>query len=671
MQFSESNCSSNQDQTMILQVKLFRSAVAIACAFVFSGAVFLWMPQFIPNYTKNWLEERTRSFEEIQRLHRAIIDTEFSYKSYIVTGDEQWHERFKSASDRIFKQMSLLRSLNVNDTHNMNRLREMQVKLNGAIEELKREAELRSGQSSEQATLLLESTKQVVVLQDVSSDARLLSEYEYEKLKNNIIIYDNHVKSGTTPWLILILIFGVSGLVAFGGSKPPEGEESDLNSEEVKELKSELAEAKSQLERISNLDALTEVLNIQGLEKILSVEENRMVRAGGHLIAVLINCDNFSRVNDELGHTVGDKVLKDVAKRIVGTLRPSDHVARLEGDEFLALLPDTQLAYGMRVADRIRVTVNDTPLHNAKKLKKVTVSVGVATIPHTVSSVEEVVSHARSALKRSKDGGKDKVSLARDVSNIESSEEQKSLVSKLTDTSSYRVVYQPIIDFASDEVAGFEIFTRGLEGSFESPDEFFKLCIENNILTQVDLQCIKLCVESSKSVANEMRVHLNVFPSTIVDTSIEEFLALFPAGGAGHKFCIELSEQHFIIEPKHMRDSINAIREAGIMVAIDDIGFGRSSLESLILLEPDVVKVDRKYVTGVSDDVGKVRLLKRLTNVAKSLGAEVVAEGIERKDDIPILQDLGVHFGQGFVWGELMEVLPEDPDEQRSLFRSS
>lgn len=156
-----------------------------------------------------------------------------------------------------------------------------------------------------------------------------------------------------------------------------------------------------------------------------------------------------------------------------------------------------------------------------------------------------------------------------------------------------------------------------------------------------------------------------------MDTSIEEFISLFPPKGGEHKFCIELSEQHFIIEPKHMRESINAIRDAGIMVAIDDIGFGRSSLESLILLEPDVVKVDRKYVTGVSDDVGKVRLLKRLTNVAKSLGAEVVAEGIERKDDIPILQDLGVHFGWGFVWGELMEVLPENADEQRTLFKSS
>ena len=144
---------------------------------------------------------------------------------------------------------------------------------------------------------------------------------------------------------------------------------------------------------------------------------------------------------------------------------------------------------------------------------------------------------------------------------------------------------------------------------------------------------------------------------------------MFPITSGGHTYCIELSEQHFIIEPKHMRDSINAIREAGIMVAIDDIGFGRSSLESLILLEPDVVKVDRKYVTGVSDDVGKVRLLKRLTNVAKSLGAEVVAEGIERRDDVPVLQELGVHFGQGFMWGDLLEVLPTDPESQRKLFQ--
>ena len=101
------------------------------------------------------------------------------------------------------------------------------------------------------------------------------------------------------------------------------------------------------------------------------------------------------------------------------------------------------------------------------------------------------------------------------------------------------------------------------------------------------------------------------------------------------------------------------MRQAGILVAIDDVGFGRSSLETLILLEPDLVKVDRKYVAGsVATSRPKPDCLRRLTNVAKSLGAEIVAEGIEDRRDLPLLKEMGVHYGQGFLWGELLQILP-------------
>ena len=663
---------------MILQVK-FRPIVALTCAFVFTGAVYLWMPQLSPlgKDVKIWLEQRYACFTELDDMHKAVIDTEYNYKSYIVTGDKKYHEAFNNSVARINEKISILRGLNANETRNLDKLRGMQNNFRGAIEELKSEAELRPTQTQERALEILADTKQMETLDELASDVVLMQKAEYNLLREQLLIYNGLVRSGPYPWLALLVIFGVSGLVAFTGGQPARTrEESPVENkphpvqanEAYRRLVDELEDTRSQLERLTNLDRLTEVLNVRGLEKILSVEENRMVRAGGHLISILINCDNFREVNEELGHSVGDLVLKDVAKRITGTLRPSDHVARVGGDEFLVLLPDTQLAYGMRVAERIRTAVSEASLHNSRKLKKLTVSLGVATLPASISEVEAVVANARGAMQRSKGAGEEKVSLARGGGSAAKAK-PGSLVDKLTSPDSYRVVYQPILDLSNEEVAGFEIFTRGLEGAFESPDEFFKLCIENNLLTPVDLQCLKLAIEKSHSIAEGMRVHMNVFPSTIVDTSIEEFIGMFPITSGGRTYCIELSEQHFIIEPKHMRDSINAIREAGIMVAIDDIGFGRSSLESLILLEPDVVKVDRKYVTGVSDDVGKVRLLKRLTNVAKSLGAEVVAEGIERRDDVPVLQDLGVHFGQGFMWGDLLEVLPTDPESQRKLFQ--
>ena len=100
-----------------------------------------------------------------------------------------------------------------------------------------------------------------------------------------------------------------------------------------------------------------------------------------------------------------------------------------------------------------------------------------------------------------------------------------------------------------------------------------------------------------------------------------------------------------------MKEHTAALKKAGILVGIDDVGFGRSSLESLILLEPDVVKVDIKYVAGIAVDPQKQRLLRRLVKVVQALGAELVAEGVESREDLEVVRDMGVQYAQGYLWG--------------------
>jgi EAL domain-containing protein (putative c-di-GMP-specific phosphodiesterase class I) len=148
------------------------------------------------------------------------------------------------------------------------------------------------------------------------------------------------------------------------------------------------------------------------------------------------------------------------------------------------------------------------------------------------------------------------------------------------------------------------------------------------------------------------RFHVNLFPSTIIDTPIDRLLTLFPPNRKPGNFCIEISEQQFIGDPAYLRDHVAALKENGILVAIDDVGFGRSSLESLIILEPDIVKIDRKYVSGIADEPAKARLLRRLVKVVNALGAELIAEGIERKDELDLLLEIGIEFGQGWYWGK-------------------
>ena len=155
-----------------------------------------------------------------------------------------------------------------------------------------------------------------------------------------------------------------------------------------------------------------------------------------------------------------------------------------------------------------------------------------------------------------------------------------------------------------------------------------------------------------QAVDPERKVPPEPVPSTILGTPSDRLLDLLQLTDDGVTFCIEISEQQFTGDPACLRDHVAAFKEKGVEVSIDDVDFGRSCLETLIMLEPDVVKIDRCYVDGASKDPNKARLLGRLVEVSRTLGAEIVAEGIETRDDLALLKDYGVKYGQGWLWGK-------------------
>ncbi|MGD9681788.1 MAG: EAL domain-containing protein [Candidatus Obscuribacterales bacterium] len=663
-----------------------RPALYVSCAVVMAAAVYWWMPLLLPvgERTQAWIEQRLTYFRELQRAREDLNNAELNHRAYLLTGERRWGEAFKNDAESLEHDLLNLKNLARGESRNQDRLRALSNKSTIVLEQMRQSAQVVETGALPETRTVIES-EPTGDLKEIRQDLTRLEEDEFRAVEEQLALYGKLVGAGPYPLLLVVVVVGLTGIAvfSFGGDGKKESakggiesaaateEEAPAGPEESKKvaiLEQELEAVRGELDRLARVDYLTEVLNLKGLEHAIRIEENRMGRGGGHMVTILINCDNFKKINDSLGIASGDSILKDVARRITGVLRPSDHVARVGGDEFVVLLPDTQLAYGLRVAERIRMSVSDIPVHNARDVVEVTVSIGVATMPAAVTSVEEVLAIARPALKRSKEQGKNRVSLGRSGSDREDPSIKEELAEKLTNVGNYRTVFQPIVDLHGETVAGFEILSRGPEGAFENPADFFRVCVENNMLTTVDLQCLKLCIGMAADVAEGMRVHINLFPSTILATPTDNLLALFPEDRGGRTFCIEISEQHFVGDIITLSEKMSGLRQAGIMVAIDDLGFGRSSLESLIALEPDVVKVDRKYVVGVSRDQAKLRLLKRLANVAKSQGAEIVAEGIEDRDDMPVLQELGIHFGQGFLWGELLEVLPGNPDEQKNLF---
>jgi diguanylate cyclase (GGDEF)-like protein len=370
---------------------------------------------------------------------------------------------------------------------------------------------------------------------------------------------------------------------------------------------------------------------------------------------MLVDCDDFDRVNQTLGHAVGDVVLKEITTRLRETLRPTDHIARLGGDEFLVLLPDTRFAEGMLVAEKVRLAVAENPLRLASETIRVTASLGVMALPYEFCSIEEMISLARLAVRESKMLGKNRVSSGEKHKSLGADREVLTeLTERLRRGDCFRAVSMPIFRLADETIVGHEILSRGPAGAFEMPDDLFRVSVEYNLLTIVDLRCLKTCLIHTvdPKFDRQARFHVNLFPSTIIDTPIERLMTLFPDNGKTANYCVEISEQQFIGDPVYLRGHVQALKDQGVKVAIDDVGFGRSSLESLIILEPDIVKIDRKYVSGISEDQVKARNLERLVRVVNALGSELVAEGIENKEELAILVEMGVVYGQGWYWGK-------------------
>ncbi len=401
-------------------------------------------------------------------------------------------------------------------------------------------------------------------------------------------------------------------------------------------------------------DALTGQLNRRGLQQHLAAEVERSRREGSPLAAVFIDCDDFKKVNDSLGHAAGDVVLSTVAHRLREALRPQDRLARIGGDEFLAVLDGTRSAEAYQIAERLRRAVGSEPVALSHGPLKLTVSLAVVPLDETTSTLEEVLGAAREGLRQSKARGKNRSSLGRGGAAAEEiAGELRDLARRMREPAFFRAVAQPIVSLPDRTTIGFELLSRGPGGAFAHPQDFFRVAVEDGILSSVDLACLRVCSAAARRVEPRGAWrHLNVYPSTLLEVPPETILTLLERSPESGRYCLELSEQQILGDPAHLRESVGALRRAGIRISVDDVGFGRSSLEGLVVLEPEIVKIDRRYVLGVASDPSKRRSFRRLLGVAQALGATVIAEGLEAQADVEALQDLGVRFGQGFLLGE-------------------
>lgn len=410
-----------------------------------------------------------------------------------------------------------------------------------------------------------------------------------------------------------------------------------------------LRERAARLEHLAHIDPLTELLNRRGLARALAEEAARARRDGSHVGAILIDGDDFKRVNDTFGHDGGDAVLQEIAERLRSTLRPSDRVGRLGGDEFLVLLPDTRHAEALEVAERLRVTIAGTPVALPADGVTATVSLAVVPLQGPDDTITDIMRRAHEALVMCKSAGKNTVVGNGTVEQITGA--RLPPVHELCDAEGFGVSRHPIVRLSDGEVVGHELLTRGPAGALESPRELFRHCQEVRILPDVDVACLRSCLDALSALPSPGRVHVNLFPHTLAALEARVLVDLLAPAASEHDVVIELSEEQFVGDMSMFASKVEALRAVGVDLAIDDVGFGRSSLEALVMLEPRVLKVCPGYVTGCAEDVARQRALERLVKIADASDSRLIAEGVESEADRDCVAALGVEEAQGYLWG--------------------
>lgn len=414
-----------------------------------------------------------------------------------------------------------------------------------------------------------------------------------------------------------------------------------------------LREVNAQLEKYAVLDPLTDIYNRRGLQQILTREIHAAERNGSSLLAMVMDIDDFKKVNDSLGHSYGDMVIKQICQKIKESIRISDYVGRVGGDEFILLLPHTPLDEGLKLAERLRLSISSMQIHISETQRlKITVSIGLAPVSLHIISIDEILGLTDPLLMEGKNQGKNQVCYEPPGSFEKSAHGRKlskplDYLSDLRRRENFFAVKQPIHNLETKAITGYEFLTRMRHQNFNMPDDFFKAALENNMVTLVDHHCFNACVTAAQSTPLAVDRHINLLPSTMMDIPAEKLVEKLSAPEKKN-YCIEISEQQILGNSSQFAEVIQWLKKSGIKIAMDDVGFGNTCLENLFFVEPDILKIDKKCVLGISYNTNMQKTLRRILKIAADLNATVIAEGIETREDLEALLNLGVTLGQGY-----------------------
>ena len=381
-------------------------------------------------------------------------------------------------------------------------------------------------------------------------------------------------------------------------------------------------------------------------------------RYGTNFSLVLIDIDEFKRVNDTKGHGVGDQLLAEVGELINATIRLTDAAFRVGGDEFAILLPHTDAAGAIVFARRLLARGLEDRARGYYR-DPISFSAGVTACPEFGQTRLELTAQADAALYRGKRNGRTVVTTydpEKDHGHVDEGmrAELSSAISAVIEGNSLTPVYQPIVELTTGRVVGYEGLVRvPKESTFAHAGAMFDAAEVAGRVADLDRAALDVVLRGARDLPDWVNLSVNISPRTLeaAEFSASTFLAILRRHGmAPDRIALELTERESIRDPDRLRAALIGVQNAGVRVAADDVGAGNAGLRLLSQFRFDVVKIDLSLVQRGSDDQTQ-SVLRSIVEVAERMGASTTAEGVETSGQLRTARRLGITNGQGYLLG--------------------
>lgn len=427
----------------------------------------------------------------------------------------------------------------------------------------------------------------------------------------------------------------------------------------------DITERRKQEEHIlqqAHFDSLTELPNrflaLDRLSQLISE-----ARRNNELVGVLfLDLDDFKKVNDTMGHDTGDKLLQEAAFRLRSGVRDGDTVGRLGGDEFIILLGGlTDATDASPVAETLLKKFNDAFKIDSRELV-ITASIGISIYPEDGENLTELLRNADSAMYHSKEQGRNTYSYFTDEMNQGVSRRlllEEQMHGALA-RGEFSLRYQPKVDLDSGQIVGAEALLRWHNPVLGevTPYEFTPIAEQTGLIVSIGnfvvTEALQMAAFWLHQIGHTFTLAVNLSPRQFRDPKLVDFIeyAIHQSAIPASALELEITEGVLMSGHTYIDDALAALNDLGVSIAMDDFGTGYSSLSYLRSYPFDVLKIDREFVSDLTEDPADRELVNAAIAMAHGLGLKVVAEGVETEDQLKYLISLGCDFGQGYLFSK-------------------